>query len=193
MRHIYIVLSHTGTLLSRVIKLVTGNEYTHSSISLEENLEEMYSFGRLNPYNPFIGGFVKEGKNIGTFKRFKNTKVGVYKLEITESQYNEIVENIKYIEKNKEKFKFNILGLAFAGINKRVTKKNTFYCAEFVRYILKKSGINVDNLPKAIKPESFKELNNVKLIYRGLLRSYNRNTKDFLDFIQEMSKRKVSI
>lgn len=193
MRHIYIILSHTGTLLSRVIKLVTGNEYTHSSISLEENLEEMYSFGRLNPYNPFIGGFVKEGKNIGTFKRFKNTKVGVYKLEITEFQYNEIVENIKYIEKNKEKFKFNILGLAFAGINKRVTKKNTFYCAEFVRYILKKSGINVDNLPKAIKPESFKELNNVKLIYRGLLRSYNRNTKDFLDFIQEMSKRKVSI
>lgn len=193
MKNIYIVLSHTGTLLSRIIKFVTGNEYTHSSIALNESLESMYSFGRLNPYNPFLGGFVREGKGIGTFKRFKNTKVGVYKLEVTDVQYSEIYENIIYIEKNKDKFKFNILGLALAGINKRVVKKNTFYCAEFVRYILKKSGINVENLPKTIKPESFKELTNARLIYRGLLRSYDRNSKDLLEYIQELAKKRVSI
>lgn len=193
MKYIYIVLSHTGTLLSRIIKLVTGNEYTHSSIALNESLDEMYSFGRLNPYNPFLGGFVQEGKGIGTFKRFKNTKVGVYKLEVTDEQYCEILENIKYIEKNKEKFKFNILGLALAGINKRVVKKNTFYCAEFVRYVLKKSGINVENLPKTIKPESFKEITNARLIYKGLLRNYDKNSKDLLEFIQELAKKRVSI
>ena len=101
MKYIYIVLSHTGTILSRIIKLATGNEYTHSSIALNENLETMYSFGRLNPYNPFLGGFVQEGKSIGTFKRFKNTKVGVFKLEVTEKQYSELIENINYIDKNK--------------------------------------------------------------------------------------------
>lgn len=193
MKNIYIILSHTGTILSRIIKLATGNEYTHSSISLNENLDEMYSFGRLNPYNPFLGGFVKEGKGIGTFKRFKNTKVGVYKLEITDEQYEELYENIKYIEKNKDKFKFNILGLALAGINKRVVRKNTFYCAEFVRYVMKKSGIGVENLPKSIKPECFKEITDSRLIYKGLLRNYNKNSKDLLEYIQELSKKRVSI
>ena len=50
MKKIYIVLAHTGTLLSRIIKMKTGAEYTHSSIALDENLDEMYSFGRKYSY-----------------------------------------------------------------------------------------------------------------------------------------------
>ena len=53
MKQIYIVLTHTGTALSTIIKYYTKDEFSHVSISLDEELEEMYSFGRLNPYNPF--------------------------------------------------------------------------------------------------------------------------------------------
>ena len=60
MKKIYIILTHTGTALSTIIKYYTKDEFSHISISLDENLEEMYSFGRLNPYNPFLGGFVHE-------------------------------------------------------------------------------------------------------------------------------------
>ena len=42
MEKIYIVLAHTGTLLSRLIKMRTGAEYTHVSIALDENLKNMY-------------------------------------------------------------------------------------------------------------------------------------------------------
>lgn len=35
----------------------------------------MYSFGRLNPYNPFWGGFVHESIDKGTFKRFYLTRL----------------------------------------------------------------------------------------------------------------------
>ena len=58
MKKIYIILTHTGTFLSRVIKAFTGNKFTHVSIALDRNMEYMYSFGRLRPYNPFLGGFV---------------------------------------------------------------------------------------------------------------------------------------
>ena len=61
LRKIYIVLSFTGTILSRIVRFYTRKEYSHVSIALDENLDEMYSFGRLNPYNAFIGGFVHEG------------------------------------------------------------------------------------------------------------------------------------
>ena len=60
MKKIYIILTNSGTILSRVIKLYTRKEYTHVSISLDKRLRKMYSFGRLNPYNPFYGGFIHE-------------------------------------------------------------------------------------------------------------------------------------
>ena len=73
-KSIYVILSQTGTMFSRVLKFFTHAEYNHASISLTPTLEQMFSFGRLNPRNPFVGGFVEEGKNKGTFKRFYKTK-----------------------------------------------------------------------------------------------------------------------
>ena len=78
MRKIYIILTHTGTLLSNIIKFYMGCEFSHVSIALDEQLEQMYSFGRLHPYNPFLGGFVHEYIKQGTFKRFQNTTAKVY-------------------------------------------------------------------------------------------------------------------
>ena len=87
MKKIYIVMTQTGTILSRLVKLRTGCEYGHVSIALDENLDKMYSFGRLNPYNPFWGGFVHERINSGTFKRFSKTRARIYSLEIDDEQY----------------------------------------------------------------------------------------------------------
>ena len=172
MKKIYIILTHTGTVLSRIIKYYTKNEFSHCSIALDNELNEMYSFGRLNPYNPFWGGFVHEGISFGTFKRFKNTKTKIYSLEITDEQYKEIKGIINYIENTKEILKFNIIGLFAVGFHKRISFKNSFYCAEFVKYVIENAGIKT-NLPEMIKPEDFKNLENIKLIYNGKLKDYN--------------------
>lgn len=173
MKKIYIVLSYTGTILSHIINLKTKTEYAHVSISLDKHLEEMYSFGRINPYIAFLGGFVKEGKEIGTFKRFKNTTVKVLELEITNNQYHRIKKQIKYMEENKKLYKFNIKGLLLAGLHIEYSKKNSLYCAQFVKYILKKGNIDIENLDNVITPEEFKKLNNAKKIYKGYLKNYN--------------------
>ena len=108
MKNIYIVLAHTGTLLSRIIKMKTGAEYTHSSISLDKNLDEMYSFGRKYSYIAFIGGFVKEGTSFGTYKRFYKTDVCIYELLVTNEQYRRIYEKIEYLKQHRKEYKFNI-------------------------------------------------------------------------------------
>ena len=172
MKKIYFVLTYTGTILSMIIKTYMKDEFAHVSLALDKELEQMYSFGRLNPYNPFIGGFVHEGINKGTFKRFKNTKAHIYSMEVSEEQYNKIIETIKSIEKQKKKYKFNSIGLFAIGLNLRIKRKNTFYCAEFVKYVLEKSGIE-NNLPEMVRPENFKNLKNIELEYRGKLRDYN--------------------
>lgn len=171
MNKIYVVLTRTGTFLSKLIKVYTKDEFTHSSISLDKDLNQMYSFGRLNPYNPFYGGFVHEGINWGTFKRFKRTEVAIYELEISEEKYEKAKKIIEDIEKNKSKYSFNVIGLFLIAIKKKRVKENTFYCAEFVKHILNESEINT-KWPDLIRPESFKSIEDKKLIYKGLLREY---------------------
>ncbi len=171
MKKVYIVLTHTGTMLSRVIKKYTKYEFSHVSISLDKELKEMYSFGRLKPYNPFIAGFVHEYINKGTFKRFYNTKAKIYSLTITDEEYDNVQYNIRKINLERENYKFNILGLFAAGIHKKIGKERSFYCAEFVKYVLESAGINT-GLPDIVKPEDFKNINQLQPIYEGLLRKY---------------------
>lgn len=187
MRKIYIILTHTGTVLSRIIKYYTKDEFSHVSIALDSDLKEMYSFGRLNPYNPFWGSFVHEEINRGTFKRFKRTKAKVYSLFVTDEQYEKSRKIITYFNENKEKYKFNILGLICVSIHKKIKRKNSFYCAEFVKHVLKASGISeVNDLPQIIKPEDFKQMQGLRLEYEGLLRKYKKKKYLRLEDVHEL-------
>ncbi len=174
LKKVYIILSHTGTVLSRVIKTYTKDEYSHVSIALDENLNEMYSFGRLNAYNPFWGGFVHESINYGTFKRFKNTYSAVYSIEVTKKQFDDMKTIIKSFNRRKSMYGFNALGLFAVPFHIRVNRRNAFYCAEFVKYVMESAHVKVD-VPEIIKPEDFKDLNNSKLEYKGKLSEYTLN------------------
>ena len=171
MRKIYIVLTFTGTILARIVRFYTRKKYSHVSIALDKDLVEMYSFGRLNPYNPFIGGFVHEGINIGTFGRFKNTKCRIKCLEITDEHYYKLNELINKFEKERENYKFNVIGLFAVSLNLKIQKENSFYCAEFIKHALEETNI-VDKLPEIIIPDHFNNIENAKQIYEGLLREY---------------------
>ena len=169
MRKIYIILTHTGTLLSNIIKFYMGFEFSHVSIALDEQLEQMYSFGRLHPYNPFMGGFVHEHINEGTFKRFQNTRAKIYCLEIEDVKYENVKKYILQIQ--NANYKFNILGLFAAGFHIRRQKSNAFYCAEFVKYVIDKSNVNIA-LPEAVNPENFQYIEGTQEVYSGFLRNY---------------------
>ena len=178
MKKIYLILTFTGTMLSRVIKIATKDEFAHVSIALDQELKEMYSFGRLNPYNPFLGGFVHESIESGTFKRFENTTVtNIYTLEVSDYQYRKVKRLINYMKNSKSKYKFNILGLVAAGFRYKVEKVDSYYCAEFVKRIMDASEIE-NNLPEVVKPEDFKSIDNIHLHYTGLLKDYQNQVKD---------------
>ena len=66
-KYIYILLTDTGTWFSKLVKFYTKAPYNHASISLDDNLEELYSFGRKVYFNPLSAGFVKEALNQGVY------------------------------------------------------------------------------------------------------------------------------
>ena len=172
MRKIYIVLTYTGTILSKVVKIYTRKEFSHVSISLDKELTKMYSFGRLNPYNPFWAGFVHEAPRKGTFKRFKNTTSKIYSLEVTDEQYKKIEKIINDFDKNKKLYRFNMIGLVAVIAHQKVERNKKFYCAEFVKYVFEQSNLKIA-LPEIIKPDDFEQIEGLDIVYKGLINEYN--------------------
>lgn len=173
MKKIYFVLTYTGTILSKIVHVYTGQEFCHSSLSLDEGLTEMYSFGRYWAYNPFIGGLIKEEVDSGTFKRFHNTKAAIYSLEVTDWQYKKIKKEIKRMLNSKEKYTFNTLGLAAIVFDKKLKRKNKYYCSEFVKHLVDTGNID-NNLPDMVRPQDFENIDNVELIYKGKLKDFRQ-------------------
>ncbi len=172
MKKIYIILTNSGTILSRIIKFYTRKEFSHVSIALDRKLVHMYSFGRLKPTNPFFGGFVHESIRHGTFYRFRNTTTCIYSIEVEDEQYEKIKNTIREFKRKRRIYKFNIIGLFAVALHLKIKTKNSFYCAEFVKDVLQKANL-ANDLPIIIKPEDFKKLKNINQEYKGMLRDYN--------------------
>ena len=170
-KKIYIVLSFTGTLFATFIRIVTGKKYSHSSIALDRDLDEMYSFGRLNPYNPFIGGFVHEGIYRGTFNRFKRTTAKILEIDVTEEDYNKLIDEINSFKETKSKWRYNYLGIVIYPFKKAIHFKNRFYCSEFVKHMLDLTTLDT-KLPEVVKPHDFANIEESNVIYEGILRNY---------------------
>lgn len=173
MKHIYIVISQTGTILSTILKQITEAKYNHVSISLNKNLEPMYSFGRINPYNPILGGFVKESKNFGTFKRFTNTEVIVMEIPVKEYTYEKMKNELENMYEHKKEYHYNILGLILAAFHIAYNPQNEYYCSSFVGEILIHNNIaRKESFTKIIEPIFFYKLFQDQTIYEGKLRDY---------------------
>ena len=69
----------------------------------------MYSFGRKNPYNPFLGRFVEESPDFGTFKRFSNTKILLLKVYMGEEEYQKLDTLLNLMLENSNDYKYNYL------------------------------------------------------------------------------------
>ena len=175
MKKIYLALTNTGTFVSNLIRKHTGDTYNHISISLKRDLSAMYSFGRLNPYVFFYGGFVVESPTTGTFKRFRKTVARIYELEIDDAAFSVIEQEIARFVAEKKRFGYNYRGIFKARKNVNFQKnENRFYCSQFVHFLLVKSNvISRHRFDGVVTPEKLSSIEGLNLIYEGLLREYD--------------------
>ena len=174
MRKIYIVTTYTGTVLSFLIRKISKSPYAHISLSLNENLSPMYSFGRLNPKTPLFAGFVEENINEGLYEIKQDALCRVYSLEVTYDNYEKLVQNIMKVNNNRTKYNYDVKALVYLSFNKAREKEYRYVCSHFVADMLYKSDIYIiDKSPALTKPEDFYNNKNLKLEYEGLLCNYN--------------------
>jgi hypothetical protein len=181
--HLYIVLTRTDTVISRLIQLIKNDEYTHASISLDKELNYMYSFSRRNTYNPFIGRFRKEDINEGLYKLCDTLQGVIIEVEVSREQHEKAKALLDHFITNSSYYKYNYMGLLYNLLNKPASRDDRFLCSEFVYHILKESGIADFNISKnLVRPQDLAGIEG-RIVYKGNLkeiksRKNKRNTKE---------------
>jgi hypothetical protein len=172
-KYIYLVFAKTGTWLSRLICTFSEIEYAHSSISFDNSFKKMYSFGRINPDNPFSGGFVQESLFDGVYKKFSKCECLIYKVLITEEQYYALENQIEKFMNEKDRYKYNFIGLFGILLNLRIKRENHYFCSQFISEILMECNIHdFQKTPELMKTTDLFKIKNKEIIWEGRANEY---------------------
>jgi hypothetical protein len=171
---IYILLTHTGSFLSKLIKRYTKEPFSHVSIAFDSDLREVYSFGRKRPRNPLIAGFIVEDIHKGTYSMFSETTYGLYSLNIDDLQYHKLKNTMLEFEKIKQKSSYNLVGLIGVYLGYPINRTYSYFCSQFVACAFEKSGIMILNKPFGlVTPKDFRTCSSLCLVKSGKLSYFN--------------------
>jgi len=174
-KNIYLLLSYTGSIVSNLIKRFSDLEYSHISIGIDDTFKTFYSFGRIMEWNPIIAGFVEENVKDGVYTRFSNAKYALYKLEISQEQYSELIDELLYFEKNKRVFRYNFAGLISAKVGISLDRSNAYFCSQFAARVFEKADIFQFSKKRGlISPMDFTEIPGIDLISSGELNDFRK-------------------
>ncbi len=188
MKNIYVVLSSTPTMMGKIIRVFTRSFYNHSSISLTENLNEMYSFARYRASNPLVGGFVKEFPKRFTLGKESDVCIKVFRIPVTEEQYETIKLFIYKIKNDREENIYNSLAAIGVLLGCKFDTYKAYTCSDFVVRTLVEGNVLWDTcISKNVIPDEIHTLLEKYTSYSGCLNAYkpivgvNFDTEDFFE------------
>ncbi len=184
-KYIYLVLSKSKTLPSKIIKYRSmanvlhrfeKDTYTHISISLDSKLTNMKSFARRSKKNFLNAGLVKENIEKGAFKNGTVTDILVLKVPVDKKAFSHLKKEIATYWKNKEKYKYNFLGtiyIFFTSYSKPSKDNSRYFCSEWVTKLLDECNIHkFDRKHTKIRPATYYLFFKDYLIYEGKPENY---------------------
>ena len=182
-KYVYIVISRTPTSTGKIIRKFLKGKYNHASISLDENLSQMYSFCRLAVSNPLVGGIIRESVFTLTIGLVEEVPINVYRIPVTVEQYELISKFIYDVYNDAEVYYYNFLQAIGLISNRKHTIYKTYICSEFVIEALNQGGMQLTQIePYKITPTDICGIMKQFIYYSGNLNDYpfkqNIKTKD---------------
>ena len=168
MKSIYILLTKSNTVVSRLVKLTTFDKYTHVSISFDEQLSPLYSFARHNIRLPLPAGLRPEYLDQGFFKQYPQIPCALYELKVEDEAYESAKQTVEEMMAESNKYKYNILGLFLCRLSIPSKRKNHYFCSEFVSEILQNSNaVPLPKKPSLMRPNDYAKLPNLTCRFEG--------------------------
>lgn len=159
--NIYIIFSHTNTMMGRIIRLFTRHFYNHVAIAFDADLNAMYSFSRYHKNAALVGGFVSERPS----RYIENGRQPVYvKLCcITRKDAQRIKALVEDMAKEQDKYIYNSFSAVYSIVHKKHEAKDAFTCIGFVSWILNDPVNTIKELEERLKSN---------IIFEGDMRTY---------------------
>lgn len=194
---VYVVVMHTGSVVSTVIKKATGDLYSHASISFDPSLTNMYSFGNKRiKGKAFANGFKKENIH-NEFFSSRTIPYAMYMVPVTKEELVAMKKRLEYFVKNENKFSFDMIGLVKIFFGIADNPENRYFCSRFVMDVLN-AGRPADPYTQEeslVKPQDLAETNFARYVMGGYLKDYNPKTCAYLTkkllAEEEVKRRKI--
>lgn len=170
---LYVLLTRTGTSMSRLISIATKAELTHSSIGIDPTLSEFYSFGRYHPRFILPGGFIKESLSRGVYGNCPHAPCMLLETEVSPLQYQLALERIDYFKAHKARY--DVPGVFYSYYGKERNHPTNYVCSRFVAETLALSGAIVPTKPVSLyRPVDFLAHKEFRCVYSGTISDLDR-------------------
>ncbi len=178
-RDLYLLLTHSGSVLSRMIKGLSGAPYSHISIGIDPTFQRFYTFGRKQPFNPFWAGFVEEDLRDGIYAHFEKASFALYRLPVEATVYNRFQRELKLFSIGKNRYRYNLMGIVTARMGYELNRSEAFFCSQFVATLLALSGVQGIEKPAGlIHPVDFLSLPGLEKIAEGQMMDFRSERWD---------------
>ena len=169
MAYIYIALVDTPGLFASAIRNFLHQKYIHVVLSLDEQLDEAYSFGRRNPFVPLIAGFEREDKE-KILRAFPTAEYRVCRLECSVEQKAMIRQRLEEDYGRRFHLHYAVLSLPFIVKGKQFYMKNHYTCSSYLARVLEECGIPVsDKHFSLVTPKDVYEYEDMEVVFEGKL------------------------
>ena len=102
-KSVYILLTKSTTICSKMVYMATKSEYTHAAISLDNSFDGLYTFSRKYKRLLLPAGFVRESVYDGIMGDSEDMDCAVYEVEVSNHTYKKLVRLLNHMEYHKDK------------------------------------------------------------------------------------------
>lgn len=174
LKPVYVVLTEGKRLISRAIKMVTKDIYSHVSISFDHTLKKMYSYGIDGSPNGIKGGFNEE--NIDRIPI--GSRIRVYAFFLKPDDYKTMTNMVMDLQNKVLQTRYSYKNLFTYLFNIPYNNDLNMVCSQFVDRCLKLCGIDLTHKDSSlVSPHDIKAVmkdnRSIYTIYEGLATKYN--------------------
>ncbi|MBE5964325.1 MAG: hypothetical protein E7252_05240 [Lachnospira sp.] len=171
MKSIYILLTRSDSCVSRIIGLVTADNYTHVSISFDKSLQTLYSFARKYVRTPLPAGMIKEELDSGFLGKHNYIPCALYEIKVSDEAYAAAKKEVDDMAAHMDDYRFNIVGLFCCRMNIQLNRKRHYFCSQFVSKVLEKSkAVELPKPAALMRPSDYLDLEEMKCLFKGSIR-----------------------
>lgn len=192
---LYIVLLKNMDALGRVIQTYTKEPYSHSLISFDPSMNDLYTFGHKlmkkgdKEHMDFGTAHETFNPKTGRFHYPLNTQYEIFVMFFNEKQIKAVRKTIDDIFTNHEKYKYNIAGLIQYIFKIPRTNPQKLFCSQFVSMVLNSGKPDLlDRDPSMYTPSNLMTLRGIFSVDSGVMKDYDatlveKKTKQIFDRI----------